>query len=153
VHWCFSQCTPFNPFSLFATLVNICYTVKLQKTQSHRHLGFDIYLITQSFSFLDKQIRELVEIEVKHRKVANLVWWFPITVFIHREEWCKIESKDNKISNGIMFGLPHIFKIYDSYTIFNEIAERYTHLKTENWRELLPGYKPTEPTEKIETNV
>ena len=32
VHWCFSQCTPFNPFSLFATLVNICYTVKLQKT-------------------------------------------------------------------------------------------------------------------------
>jgi site-specific recombinase XerD len=32
VHWCFSQCTPFNSFSLFASLVNIRYTVKLQKT-------------------------------------------------------------------------------------------------------------------------
>ena len=38
-HWCFSQCAPFNPFSLFAILVNIRYTAKLQKTptpQGHK---------------------------------------------------------------------------------------------------------------------
>jgi len=37
----------------------------------HRKLGFNIILITQSDRMLDKQIRSLVEDEVKHRKLNN----------------------------------------------------------------------------------
>lgn len=112
--------------------------------QSHRHLGFSVFLITQSFSFLDKQIREMVEIEVRHRKVSNLLWWLPFTLFIHREEWAAIEGRDNKIGTSLMFGWPRLFKIYDSYTIYDEISEKYAHLKTDNWRKLLLGYTSQE---------
>lgn len=37
----------------------------------HRKLGFNVILITQSDRMLDRQIRSLVEEEVKHRKLNN----------------------------------------------------------------------------------
>ncbi|MCL2223491.1 MAG: zonular occludens toxin domain-containing protein [Defluviitaleaceae bacterium] len=105
--------------------------------QSHRHLGFNIYLLTQHSSFLDKVIVKLIEIEVKHRKVSNLLWWFPVTLFVHREEWAAIKSTNNKISTSFMFGRAFLFKIYDSYTIFTEVLEKYAHLKRDDWREVI----------------
>jgi zona occludens toxin (predicted ATPase) len=99
--------------------------------QVHRHLGFDVFLITQAATFLDKQIRELVEIEVQHRKVSNMLWWFPLTLFVQREVWYGVAEK-HKIGSNFKLGLPSVFKIYDSYTIFTEIYEKYKHLKNED---------------------
>lgn len=98
--------------------------------QVHRHLGYDVFLITQADTFLDKQIRELVEIEVKHRKVSNFLWFVPFTLFVQREEWYAAGSKA-KIGSNFVLGRSSVFKIYDSYTIFNEIYEKYKHLKIE----------------------
>ncbi|MCL2387538.1 MAG: zonular occludens toxin domain-containing protein [Defluviitaleaceae bacterium] len=95
---------------------------------THRHLGFDIYLITQSDSFVDKQMRPLIEIEIKHRKVSSYLWWLPITVFVQREEWYG-HSQKVKISSGFVLCVPTVFKIYDSYTIYDEIYEKYKHLE------------------------
>lgn len=93
----------------------------------HRHLGFDIYLITQSDSFVDKQIRPLIEIEVKHRKISNYLWWLPFTAFVQREEWYG-HSQKVKISSNFLLCLPSVYKIYDSHTIYDEIYEKYkTH--------------------------
>jgi zona occludens toxin (predicted ATPase) len=97
----------------------------------HRHLGFEIILITQNDGFVDKQIRPLIEIEVKHRKVSNFLWWLPITVFVQREEWYAHTQKA-KISSGFVLCLPSVFKIYDSYTIFDEIFEKYKNLKIDD---------------------
>lgn len=38
----------------------------------HRHLGYDIILITQYDRMLDRQIRALIEYEYVHRKIANI---------------------------------------------------------------------------------
>lgn len=37
----------------------------------HRKLGYDVYLVAQFDTMIDKQIRSLVEYEVKHRKFNN----------------------------------------------------------------------------------
>lgn len=96
----------------------------------HRHLGFDVFLITQSDSFLDKQIRPLIEIEIKHKKVNTLAWWFPLTVFVHREELYSSQGK-HKLYNSLVFCRKKVFRTYDSYTTFNEIYEKYKHLVPE----------------------
>lgn len=38
----------------------------------HRHLGYDIYLVSQFDRMLDRQIRSLIEHEVKHRKAKEM---------------------------------------------------------------------------------
>lgn len=44
---------------------------------NHRHFNFEVILITQSDKMLDKQIRGLIEYEIKHRALAraNLIMW------------------------------------------------------------------------------
>lgn len=39
---------------------------------NHRHFGFDIILCCQNSMMIDKQIRNLIEIEVVHRKINNM---------------------------------------------------------------------------------
>ncbi|MCL2199742.1 MAG: zonular occludens toxin domain-containing protein [Defluviitaleaceae bacterium] len=90
----------------------------------HRHLGYDIILVTQVDSYIDKQIRALIEIEVRHKKASNMLWWLPWTVFIHREEWYGT-AKREKLRIGMAVCLPSVFKIYDSYTIFDDICKDY----------------------------
>ena len=61
----------------------------------HRKLDFNIILITQSDRMLDKQIRSLVEDEVKHRKLNNYgfggmfltLFSFGMTWFVAIEYW------------------------------------------------------------------
>lgn len=40
--------------------------------QLHRHLGYDVYLITQFDRSIDRQLRALVEYERVHRKISNI---------------------------------------------------------------------------------
>jgi zona occludens toxin (predicted ATPase) len=101
----------------------------------HRHLGFNIYLITQNDGFVDKQIRPLIEIEVKHKKVSNMLWWFPLTVFVQREEWYGHAQKV-RIATDFVICMPHIFKTYDSYTIYDEVFKKYEHLKIKQTEEV-----------------
>lgn len=42
--------------------------------QIHRHLGFDVILVSQFDRMLDRQIRCLIEYELIHRKVSNMGW-------------------------------------------------------------------------------
>lgn len=48
---------------------------------NHRHLNFDIILIAQNDKMLDKQIRALIEYDVKHRSLSNFNF---ITLFISK---------------------------------------------------------------------
>lgn len=92
---------------------------------THRHLGFDIFLITQNDGFVDKQIRPLIETESKHKKMSQWLWFIPFTIFTVREEWYNHTQKV-KIAFEFVPCRKSVFKVYDSYTVFREVYDKYT---------------------------
>jgi hypothetical protein len=48
----------------------------------------------------------------------------PFTVFVQREEWYG-HSEKPKLRFDFVLCLPSVFKTYDSYTIFDEVYEKY----------------------------
>ncbi len=93
----------------------------------HRKLGFNFILITQSDRFLDKQIRALIEQEVRHRKLNNyglgglLLSLTMRTWFIAISYW----YGGNKLVIGKeIFAYNKKYEnIYDSYRMFSEMIK------------------------------
>lgn len=92
----------------------------------HRKLGFNFVLITQNDRMLDKQIRALVETEIRHRKLNNygfgglLISLTGMTWFIAIEYW----YGGNKLKLGQQL-FPYRKKyarVYDSYKLFSDMA-------------------------------
>lgn len=56
----------------------------------HRKLGFNFIIVAQHDRMIDRQIRNMVEMEYKHKKVQNLYWWLgllPIKLFVAVEHF------------------------------------------------------------------
>lgn len=92
----------------------------------HRKLGFDIILICQFDRMVDRQIRSLVEIEVKHRKISNagirgqIFRWFygaGKPVFAETQYW--YGGNGIELSNHLRRLNKQAIKIYDSYGTFS----------------------------------
>lgn len=96
----------------------------------HRKLGFNFILITQNDRMIDRQIRALVENEVKHRKLNNYGLGGKIfglltlgkTWFIAIDYW----YGGNKLKLGQeIFPYNRKFeKVYDSYRLFSDMSDR-----------------------------
>ncbi len=94
----------------------------------HRKLGYNVILITQSDRMLDKQIRSLVEDEVKHRKLNNYgfggmfltLFSFGRTWFIAIDYW----YGGNKLKLGYsVFPYRNRYSaLYDSYKLFSDMV-------------------------------
>ena len=90
----------------------------------HRHLGYNIIMITQNDKLIDKQIRAMVEYEIKHRKLngngfgGTLLMFTGMKWFIAIETWYGVRMKlgQTMFSYRKKYG-----QIYDSYRKFNEI--------------------------------
>ncbi|MCL2753801.1 MAG: zonular occludens toxin domain-containing protein, partial [Defluviitaleaceae bacterium] len=91
---------------------------------SHRHYGFEFFLITQHDRMIDRQIRALVEHEVKHKKINNRFWYLPVTVFLAVEYWYGQTPKVKMFHEFIIFR-PSVAKMYNSYTLFDDLAKKY----------------------------
>ena len=101
----------------------------------HRKLGFNILLITQNDRMLDRQIRVLIENEVKHRKLNNYGFGggllqllsFGSTFFIAIEYW----YGGNKLllSRNVFRYNKRIAEIYDSYRMFDDSAGKNSLLE------------------------
>lgn len=99
----------------------------VQLFSQHRKLGFDFLLITQSDRMMDKQIRYLVETEVKHRKLNNYgfgggmlsLLTLGSTWFIAMEYW----YGGNKLllSRQVFRYQKKYEKVYDSYRLFTDM--------------------------------
>lgn len=93
----------------------------------HRKLGFNFILITQSDRFLDKQIRGLIEDEVRHRKLNNygigglLLGLTFKSWFVAISYW----YGGNKLMIGKEFFAfsKKYEKIYDSYRMFSDMVK------------------------------
>lgn len=86
--------------------------------QQHRKLGFNIYLITQDDLNLDKQLRNLIEFDIIHRKVNNdkLGKYFPISTFVAIKYWY---GNNVKLGQEFFIYRKKWGTFYDSYGTFS----------------------------------
>lgn len=109
------------------------YRVKwLDFFTQHRHLGYNIIIISQFDRLIDAQVRCLFEYNVIHRKVNNFkIGWvlsvFKMSVFCSVHYWYGVNQKC-----GAQFYMyrKKWSKIYDSYKKFDEIKQMQAPAKT-----------------------
>lgn len=85
----------------------------------HRHLGYNVILITQNDRLIDKQIRCLFEYEIKHRKINNFKFIgkiLPFTTFACVTYWYGVREK---IDVQFFKYSKKISSFYDSYALFD----------------------------------
>lgn len=90
--------------------------------QIHRHFGYDVVLITQFDSMIDKQIRSLVEYEIKHRKISNYGWkgyllqllFLAPSLFIRVKVWYPMKER---VDSSFFRGNKKLFKLYDTFAL------------------------------------
>ena len=94
----------------------------------HRKLGYNVILITQSDRMLDRQIRSLVEEEVKHRKLNNYgfggiilsLLTFGRTWFIAIYYW--YGGNRLKLDQTVFPYRKRYSEVYDSYKLFSDMV-------------------------------
>lgn len=91
----------------------------------HRKLGFYIGLIAQFDRMLDRQIRSLVENEIKHRKVSRAGLFGKLlgfltgdNLFIYIKIWYPMKQK---VYSEFFLGTKKVYDLYDSYGFFQTI--------------------------------
>lgn len=89
----------------------------------HRKLGFDVYLVCQFDEMIDKQMRNLVEYQIIHRKITNfgvigaLLRLFTLNdIFIAVTYWYGIKEK---IGQEFFLARKKYYSIYDTFEIFD----------------------------------
>lgn len=89
----------------------------------HRKMGYAIILIAQKAEMIDKQIRGVLEYEVKHRKLANagiggfLIGLLLGSQFFAKREWYQLRSMGKGAAlgwNSIIYG-KRVFAAYDTF--------------------------------------
>lgn len=85
----------------------------------HRKFGYNIILIAQNDKMLDKQIRALVEYDVKHIKMNNGFFFFLPTSFMAVEKWY---GQNMKLGTQVLWYHKRIAALYDSYAMFDTLA-------------------------------
>lgn len=96
-----------------------------------RKLGYDPVLIAQNRRMIDRQIRDLIETDIKHAKMNNLHWlkYLPIPIFVTISKWLIGDFKPQ-----IKFHLLNPFQKfrYNTMTLFDpkiiRIVEEYQNL-------------------------
>ena len=85
----------------------------------HRKIGYNVILIAQSDKMLDKQIRALIEYDVKHIKMNNGFFFFLPTSFMAVEKWY---GQNMKLSTAVLWYRKRVAGLYDSYALFDALA-------------------------------
>lgn len=92
----------------------------------HRHLGYNVILVTQNDRLLDRQIRCLIEYEVRHRKINNfktIGMLIPFKTFACISYWYGVKER-----LGVEFFIYRktLSNLYDSYALFDMGLEKDT---------------------------
>lgn len=94
----------------------------LEFMSQSRHMGYDVILVAQNSSMIDRQFRALIEYEVKHRKLANfgLVGRLLSLVAMGRVYAAVTYYYGLTERIGVRFFVPRkrVFRLYDSYVMF-----------------------------------
>lgn len=87
----------------------------------HRHLGFNVILISQTDIMIDRQIRSLIEYNTLHRKVDNLGFFGKFLSlftgqFVCVKTWYAI--KGYNLGSEFIRGNKKLFEFYDTFEDF-----------------------------------
>lgn len=91
----------------------------------HRKYGYDIYLVSQYDRMLDRQIRAVIEIEVKHRKLKQGgILYSILDIFLGGNSVMCISywygMRNVIIERNLMHIRKSAYKLFDSYKKFND---------------------------------
>lgn len=97
----------------------------------HRKLGYNVILVTQNDRLLDRQIRALIEYEIRHRKVNNykIGALFPFKTFVGVQYWYGVRER---LGAEFFIYQKRLGKLYDSYKMFDDIKSTETTSKSSN---------------------
>lgn len=89
----------------------------------HRHLGFDIILVSQNDRMLDRQIRALIEYEFIHRKITQFglkgkILSLFVGNFCYIKMWYPLKEK---IDSNFFRADKRLFDFYDSFEDFSSV--------------------------------
>ena len=89
----------------------------------HRHLGFDIILVSQNDRMLDRQIRALIEYEFVHRKITQFgikgkLLSILVGNFCYIKMWYPLKEK---IDSNFFRADKRLFDFYDSFEDFSSV--------------------------------
>lgn len=107
----------------------------------HRQFGFDIYLVAQWDRQIDRQIRAMIEYEIKHRKgnnMGNVGFFLSLffgTFFVRMENWY---GSNQRLSSTFFRYHRRWGRLYDAYMAFDESEK-------EKKNDLLPVILPPIP--------
>lgn len=92
----------------------------------HRHLGYEIIMATQKDTFLDSQIRGLIEYEYIHKNLKksklNNIFPFMPNIFVCIQYWYLSKMK---IAASYFLMKEKVIKSYDSYIMFDKILSEF----------------------------
>lgn len=91
----------------------------------HRHYGYEVILISQQDSYIDKQIRGVLETQVLHRNVSKykrlgklLAAPFGGNLFVCITSMYGMSKKNSRIGSSFIFGSDYYYSLYDSHSLF-----------------------------------
>ena len=91
-----------------------------------RHYGYDFILITQNDRAIDRQIRGLVEYNIKHRNLAGfgLKGWLLIFVLHKKFVAIKMWYVNNEKCTQEFFNIrKRVTRLYDTFAMFDDYDE------------------------------
>ncbi|MGB9856351.1 MAG: zonular occludens toxin domain-containing protein [Caldisericum exile] len=82
----------------------------------HRKFGYDVVLVAQDDRMIDRQIRNMIEVEIKHLTILNeILSLLPIKITVTK--W--YQFKNMRGSVGFIVLLNKYFKMYDTMRMFD----------------------------------
>ena len=95
--------------------------------REHGKYGYEVYLISQDESVLDKQIRHVLQYEFVHRCINNYRLSGKILgfiaggkLFVCVQKMRGVRSKDAKVKTTFFTGQQRYYEFYDSYKTFGQ---------------------------------
>lgn len=95
--------------------------------REHRKYGYEVYLISQDDTVIDKQIRHILQYEYLHRCVNNYKLSGRILgfisggkLFVYVKRMYGVKSKDAKVKSHFFSGQRKYYEFYDSYKTFGQ---------------------------------
>lgn len=98
----------------------------------HAKIGFNIILVAQSRAMIDRQVYQMFEYEVKHRKINRfgpmfLLSIFGITIFVSIEYWAQVREKvglDFIIYRKSVANHYDRFRMFDGFKLSDTLIKR-----------------------------